>query len=334
MIFKRFAIANVFIIFLMLIPNAYAGAYALHLTVAGESLGIIAQDYRISVDAISSANDFESLVIQPNQLIKVPYLIATGGLAELAPSPPIGFLSHTLKSGETLSDLSSQYGISIEAIIGANPDISSLDFLPIGLELLIPPEAGLVVTINSTEQLKAVLEDYGLSPKRIVKANSFISPAQLTRSTMIFLPGIKPTVALNRLAKVREDEHRYIWPVHGRITSYFGRRNLGMGTSNFHGAIDIAAPLGTAVSASRSGIIIYASWSKQGYGNLVKIRHNDGTETRYAHLSKFKVVVGQQVRQGDTVGLIGSTGLSTGPHLHFEIREHNKTVDPLLLLSK
>ncbi len=334
MLIRKFALVSLLCSSSFFISNAQAGAFAVHLTLTGESLGIIAQNYRISVDAISSANDFDDLTIQPNQIIKVPYLIATGGLAELAPSPPIGFLSHTLKSGETLSDLASQYGISIEAIIGANPDISSLDFLPIGLELLIPPEAGLVVTINSTQQLDAVLNDYGLSPKRIVKANSFISPAQLTRSTMIFLPGIKPTASLDRLAKVREDEHRYIWPVHGRITSYFGRRNLGMGTSNFHGAIDIAAPLGTAVGASRSGIIIYASWSKQGYGNLVKIRHNDGTETRYAHLSKIKVVVGQQIRQADTVGLIGSTGLSTGPHLHFEIREHNKTVDPLLLLSK
>ncbi len=106
-----------------------------------------------------------------------------------------------------------------------------------------------------------------------------------------------------------------------------------MGTSNFHKGIDIAAPQGTAVRASRSGIVVYAGWSRQGYGNLVKIRHNDGTETRYAHFSKIKVVVDQQVRQGDIVGLVGSTGLSTGPHLHFEIRERGRATDPLLTLS-
>ena len=303
------------------------------MTQKGESLGIIGNNYRISIEAITSVNNFDSLVIQPEQLVKIPYLAATGGLAELAPSPPIGFLSHTLKKGETLSDLASEYGITLEAIIGANPDISSLDYLPTGLELLIPPEAGLVVTIHSATELQNIIETYKLSPKQIVEANSLISPAQVIGNTMIFLPGIKPQKSLDRLARVREAEHRFIWPLHGRITSYFGRRNLGMGTSNFHKGIDIAAPLGTPVRASRSGVVIHAGWSRQGYGNLVKIRHNDGTETRYAHFSKVKVVVGQQVRQGDVVGLIGSTGLSTGPHLHFEIRERGRATDPLLTLS-
>lgn len=333
MFIKKFALASFTVLSLFFISNVHAGAYAIHVTQKGESLGIIGNSYHISIDAITSVNDFDSLVIQPNQLVKIPYLAATGGLAELAPSPPIGFLSHTLKKGETLSDLASEYGITLEAIIGANPDISSLDYLPTGLELLIPPEAGLVVTIHSATQLENIIETYKLSPKQIVEANSLISPAQVIGNTMIFLPGIKPQKSLDRLARVREAEHRFIWPLHGRITSYFGRRNLGMGTSNFHKGIDIAAPQGTAVRASRSGIVVYAGWSRQGYGNLVKIRHNDGTETRYAHFSKIKVVVDQQVRQGDIVGLVGSTGLSTGPHLHFEIRERGRATDPLLTLS-
>ena len=333
MFFKRLAYANLCLFFICLISNASAGAYAIHNTEKGESLSIIANNYRISVAAISSANDFDKLVIHPGQLIKVPYLVAIGGLAELAPSPPIGFLVHTLREGETLSDIASKYGLTLEAIIGANPDISSLDYLPVGLELLIPPEEGLVVTTRSARELSSYLEEYKLSPKQIVEANGFISPAQLTGRVMVFLPGVRPLKSLERLAKVREEEHKFIWPLHGRITSYFGRRNLGMGTSNFHKGIDIAAPLGTVVRASRSGVVTFAGWSRQGYGNLVKIRHSDGTETRYAHFSKIKVVVGQHLRQGDPVGLIGSTGISTGPHLHFEIREHGRATDPLVILS-
>jgi murein DD-endopeptidase MepM/ murein hydrolase activator NlpD len=149
---------------------------------------------------------------------------------------------------------------------------------------------------------------------------------------MVFLPNVKPTESLERLAKVREEENRYVWPIHGRITSYYGRRNLGMGTSSFHSAIDVAAPMGTPVAASRSGTVIYAGWSNRGYGNLIKIQHAGGAETWYAHNSKILVSVGQYVKQGEIISRVGTTGLSTGPHLHFELHEGGKAIDPLSYL--
>src|SRR5690606_17199409 len=209
------------------------------------------------------------------------------------------------------------------------PDISSLDRLPAGIELLVPPSLGLVVTLQPGESLLDVVERHGVAPGDLVRANELRSPFDVAPGMMLFLPGVRPTEAMARLEKVREEENRYVWPLHGRLTSYFGPRNLGMGTSSFHRGIDVAAPWGTPVVAARSGTVTFAGWSTQGYGNLVKVRHSGGDETWYGHFSSIAVSVGQHVKQGQVIGYVGSTGISTGPHLHFELYEAGRAVDPL-----
>lgn len=309
-----------------------AGGYALRTVQPGESLASIAGRYNVSVETLMAFNELASDMIHPGDLLKIPYAEATGGVAELAPEPPPGFFTHTLREGETLSDLATRYGLSLEALVGANPDISSLDYLPAGVELLIPPGPGLVVRLEPDLSLSALMAEYGLDPVQVVKVNQLASPADVQPGSLIFLPGVEPTEALERLERVRAEENRYYWPVTGRITSYFGRRNLGMGTSSFHRAIDIAAPSGAPVQAARAGTVTYAGWSDQGYGYLVKIRHFGDAETWYAHNSQLNVSVGQAVNQGDVIALVGSTGLSTGPHLHFELHESGQAIDPLSYL--
>ena len=312
---------------------SFASGYAIRTVRAGDSIGSIANLYDISVDTLMSFNELESVVIHPGDVLKIPYAEATGGAAETAPKPPAGFRTHTLKQGEALSTVASMYGLTLKALIGANPDMSSMDRLPAGIELLIPPSEGLVITLDEGEDISALLQAHQVDPVEFMKVNAISSPADIHPGVMLFLPGVEPTQALERLARVREEENRYIWPIHGRITSYFGRRNLGMGTSSFHRAIDIAAPTGTPVAASRSGVVTFAGWSTSGYGNLVKIRHAGNTETWYAHNSRIDVQVGQYVNQGDVISRVGSTGLSTGPHLHFELHEQGTAVDPLSLLN-
>ena len=313
----------------LFLPHTFASGYALHTVEAGESLELIAGRYGISVDLLMNFNELTSELLQPGEVVKVPFTEATGGIAEVAPEPPPGFKTHTLVRGETLSDLAQRYDVTLNALIGANPDISSLDRLPAQLELLIPPAEGLVITLRPDEDLSEVLKSYDVDPVAVVKANNLRSPGELTPGTLLFLPGVPPTQAVERLAKVREEENRYLWPVHGRITSHYGRRNLGLGTSAFHRAIDISAPAGTPVVAARSGTVSFVGWSDQGYGNLIKIRHSGGAETWYAHNSQVNVSAGQYVHQGETIGLVGSTGLSTGPHLHFEVHENGTALDPL-----
>lgn len=126
-------------------------------------------------------------------------------------------------------------------------------------------------------------------------------------------------------------EKNFKWPVPGvyRITSGFGPRvDPVYGTMGFHSGVDIAAPTGKIVIAAADGEVGYAGWNG-GYGNVIYITHNGGYETRYAHLSRTAVKKWQKVKAGDIIGYVGSTGKSTGPHLHFEIRINGQAVDPL-----
>lgn len=309
-----------------------SGAHALLVVQTGDTLGAIAQRYAISVDDLMEFNQLNSTSIHPGDLLKIPFVAAMGGIAESDPLPPPGFRWHVLQPGETISSLMVRYNLSLAAIVGANPAISSLDRLPVGLELLIPPGEGMVVALEPEQTVLDLVKIYGVSPVALARANQIASPADLRPGQMLFLPGVTPRHALDRLAEARERENTYIWPVHGRLTSFFGPRRLGMGTSNFHTGLDIAAPTGTPVVAARAGTVIFAGWSNRGFGNLVKIRHAGGAETWYAHFSRILVTVGQQVRQGEVVGRIGSTGISTGPHLHFEVREGGRPYDPLRFL--
>jgi murein DD-endopeptidase MepM/ murein hydrolase activator NlpD len=107
----------------------------------------------------------------------------------------------------------------------------------------------------------------------------------------------------------------FSWPAAGKLTSRYGRR-----WGRMHKGIDIAGPVGTPINAAADGTVISAGWNSGGYGNLVEVKHSDGTTTRYGHNSRISVSVGQTVRQGQQLAAMGSTGNSTGSHLHFEIR--------------
>ncbi|ESZ14322.1 M23 family metallopeptidase [Mesorhizobium sp. L48C026A00] len=122
-----------------------------------------------------------------------------------------------------------------------------------------------------------------------------------------------------------------VTPVNGVMTSTFGpRKHPILGTVRIHKGVDWAAPLGTPIAAAFDGEIVFQG-DGSGYGNLVKISHGDGSETRYAHMQKFadKAGVGAKVKAGDIIGYIGTTGLSTGPHLHFELYRNGQAIDPL-----
>lgn len=119
------------------------------------------------------------------------------------------------------------------------------------------------------------------------------------------------------------------WPVSGTITSPFGyRRSPFGGGMEFHQGLDIAAPMGTTITAAASGTVISAGWYG-GYGNYILIDHGGGMATGYGHCSQIFVSVGQQVQKGQAIGAVGSTGASTGPHVHFEVRINGKPVDPV-----
>jgi murein DD-endopeptidase MepM/ murein hydrolase activator NlpD len=124
-----------------------------------------------------------------------------------------------------------------------------------------------------------------------------------------------------------------IWPVNGKLESGFGGRHDPFGGSSyeFHTGQDIVVPSGTPVIAGARGKVIFVGW-QNGYGRLIEIDHGGGLTTRYGHLSEFDVALGQEVGRGEFIGRVGSTGRSTGPHLHYEVRINDDPVDPLQYL--
>lgn len=143
-------------------------------------------------------------------------------------------------------------------------------------------------------------------------------------------------VALQRKAKTFEQigDGKYIWPVLGNITSVFGDRfHPILKVRTFHTGLDIGAPSGRPVFSVDAGVVLFSGkWGN--YGNVVMIDHGNNTTTLYAHLSKFLVKEKVKVTKGQVIGLVGQTGLATGPHLHFEVRKSGKVVDPLKYLPK
>jgi len=121
------------------------------------------------------------------------------------------------------------------------------------------------------------------------------------------------------------------WPVDGEVTSHFGPRQLLPGETH-HTGIDIAVPEGMPVRATADGVVIFAG-NTDSYGNRVEIQHADGTVTLYAHNAELMVQPGQTVRKGDVIALAGSTGASTGPHVHYEVRRNGEAIDPWPFLA-
>jgi murein DD-endopeptidase MepM/ murein hydrolase activator NlpD len=162
------------------------------------------------------------------------------------------------------------------------------------------------------------------------------------------VPTIPQTLAeydFLRTANLSASAHRYqrpwqvnirpgSWPVDGPLRSYFGdRTDPFSGEGAFHTGVDIGAPQGAPVHAAADGVVLRAQWMG-GYGRMVIIDHGDGIQTYYAHLSRFSVVPGQEIRQGEVVGLVGATGRASGPHLHYEVRVRGNPENPRHFLNR
>lgn len=177
-----------------------------------------------------------------------------------------------------------------------------------------------VVTVEAGQDLKSLARQYGTTTAQILEDNpkaNRLSPGE--------------TLTIRENTKTQEPSRSAVsswrWPVVGRISSGYGWR----GDDDFHHGIDIAVPSGTTICAVRSGKVIKAGWMGV-YGNAVLIDHGKGVQTLYAHNERLLVKVGEQIEAGDQIALSGNTGNTTGPHLHFEIRQNGKAIDPLKYL--
>jgi len=182
--------------------------------------------------------------------------------------------------------------------------------------------------IKRGDSLYKISRIYGVSIDLLAKVNMIRKNTVINWLDYLFVPVGEDYISECERTEVELKGDRFIWPVWGRITSGFGLRRR-----RFHKGLDIAAPLGTKVMAADDGIVKFSGRMKK-YGYVIIISHSDNFETRYAHLSRTLVNVGDNVKKGEIIGFIGKTGRATGYHLHFEIRISEVSFDPLKFLPE
>jgi len=230
---------------------------------------------------------------------------------------------YKVKEGDTIWDIAQTYGVDPETLAVIN-GMTNWNRLAVGQHLRILTLTGLLHRVRPDESLDQIAEKYQVNIDEIVEVNCLKDENSLREGQELIIPGARPP----REAVLAAKGMLYRWPTRGRISSYFGYR-----WGRPHTGIDIAAPTGTPVVASRDGTVRSVGWLGR-YGKTVVVRHSDGNETLYAHLSAILVSSGQWVEQGSMIGRVGSTGNSTGPHLHFEIRIGGRPRNPLDFLSR
>ncbi|MCR4256587.1 MAG: LysM peptidoglycan-binding domain-containing M23 family metallopeptidase [Candidatus Uhrbacteria bacterium] len=283
------------------------------------------------------------------------------GETPVARTPRTGIENYTVQSGDTIGTIAQRFGVDIGTVIWAN-GLTTRSVIRPGTVLKILPVSGVLHTVKKGDTLGKIASTYDANVEKIVETNRMASAESLRLGEELIVPGgtppaaapvasrstvaTRPDVPINRIAgkaldiyqeitgkedgrdapsDIEEDEDKpktkLLWPVPGRvITQYFGWRHTGL---------DIDGDYKDAIYASEDGVVEVAGWNSGGYGLQVLVNHGNGMKTRYAHASKLFVKPGESVKRGQVLAMVGTTGRSTGTHLHLEVIINGKIVNPL-----
>jgi len=248
--------------------------------------------------------------------------------------PRDSIVNFSVVGGDTLASIAKKFNISVDTIKWTNN--LKTDTIKPGQSLKIPPVTGVVHKVVSGETIYTIAKKYSTDAQKIVNFpfNDFtdLDSFGLTAGQTLYVPdGVieeeQPRVSQRFLAQIQagvRGSSNFIWPTSGVITQY---------PVWYHMALDIANSSGPAVIAADSGTVIFVGCVRYGYGCHVIIDHNNGYQTLYGHLSSYSVEAGDSVSQGNQIGVMGSTGMSTGTHLHFEVRSGGTLLNPLNFLK-
>ncbi len=254
---------------------------------------------------------------------------------------------YEVQPGDVLGGISEKFGISINTILSAN-NLNARSYIRPGQKLTILPVDGVVHTVARGDTILRVAQTYGAKSENIVAFNELEqNGVSIKIGQQLIVPGgvrpqPKPVSQPQGIASKPTSFDRvtapppslevpagigYIWPSAAKIiTQYYGLR---------HNGLDIAGPVGTALYATKAGTVIISQCGYNGgYGCYIKLDHGGGVTSIYGHASQLLVSKGDSVAQGETIALMGSTGNSTGPHVHFEIRVNGKNQNPLSYTRK
>jgi len=243
-------------------------------------------------------------------------------------------VEYVVKKGDTISSIAQKFGVSVDTVLWAN-HLRSAQKIKIGQRLKIPPVSGIVHTVRRGETVYSIAKKYQVDPQNIVDfpfntfSNDETFALQIGQTLIVpngVMPKAKPvprlpaaTVAVGTVGK-----GTFIWPTSGRITQRY---------SWYHPAVDIANKNAPPIVAADAGTVVSVVYARYAYGHHVVIDHGNGYRTLYAHMSNIYVKPGQKVSQGQSIGQMGSTGRSTGTHLHFEIIKNGRKINPLTALQ-
>jgi murein DD-endopeptidase MepM/ murein hydrolase activator NlpD len=275
--------------------------------------------------SFNNQNNYQSLVVSYN-----PYGGSLSTVFSVKPRDKVE--DYIVKDGENLATIAKRFNISTDTIRWAN-DLKG-DLIKPNQVLKIPPVTGIVHKVASGETIYTIAKKYHTNAQNILNFpfNSFedLDTFSLLAGQNLYVPDgtiepEKPTYQI--IASIQAGVHgpsNFIWPTSGNITQYYVW---------YHQALDIANSSQPPVLAADSGVVVYAGCLNWGYGCHVIIDHGNGYQTLYGHLSSYSVEAGSSVGQGSQIGVMGSTGRSTGTHLHFEIRSGGQLLDPLGFLK-
>ncbi len=260
-----------------------------------------------SAPHVGSAAPSSAPILLPLALALITLLgLACPGGAEARARPPrASGVWHVVKQGQTLFRISEAYGVPVAALIEANR-----------LKPKAPLRVGQRLWIPGAKRTAAVAVSRSLTPQERETLERSLAEATLPEPPKNEVP---PT-------RIKTDA-LFVWPILGPINSPYGPR-----WGRFHAGIDIGSPQYQEVVAAADGEVLYASETKGPLGQAVVLQHANGIRTVYAHLSIIATADGETVRQGQPIGGVGSTGRATGPHLHFEVRDNGRPVEPVAYL--
>lgn len=279
-------------------------------------------------------------------------VVRTANLHTIIPSQyRKGVVEYTVSKGDSVFSIAGKYNLKPETVLWANYGLldDNPNMLSIGQDLIIPPVDGVYYQWKEGDTIQKVADEYLADAQDILLYpgnNLDLTNPQVEPGTYIMIPGgwrenrqwIIPTIwAANSGANKSipggcevpaggaVGSGSFVWPT---VTNYLSGNDYWSG----HLGIDIAALTGDPIYAADSGVVVYAAPISGGYGNMVMIDHGNGYHTVYAHLSAFNVYCGQSVARGQLIAYAGSTGNSTGPHLHFEVRYNGGFINPWYVL--
>jgi murein DD-endopeptidase MepM/ murein hydrolase activator NlpD len=244
-------------------------------------------------------------------------------------------ITYTVEPGDNVSTIAQQFGVSVETILWNNGSLEdNPDYLDLGDVLTILPVSGVYHAVGEGDTLESIAEQYKARVEDIIQCegNYLQEPYTITVGQELIVPsGRKPYKVRHVVAwsgPIPQGAKRgtgiFGWPMSGWISQRY---------HEYHPAADIAGAAGTPVKAADSGYVALVGRNDTGYGRYVLIDHGNGFQTLYAHFNVIFVEVGQSVGKGQTIGLCGSTGKSTGPHVHFEIKLNGVRRNPLIYLK-